>query len=201
MEAAVAEEEEALHQQQQQQQAEHASINNLPPAILHGVFSHLGPRDLCCVSCTCLLWRRLTRDKVSNSTWRHFYTQRWSVMPPAGADVCWQSKYGSKMKQVCVLQVSFSYPHMTRPLLYAHTVLEAFCWCCCLWQASEIHLRVQHASVLHPSQTTQQSFQVLLQLARCFEGAGSHASLQLLLHSLGSACNSSIHHCDAIADH
>ncbi|WIA30910.1 hypothetical protein OEZ86_000962 [Tetradesmus obliquus] len=46
-----------------------------------------------------MLWRRLTRDRVSNSTWKHFYTQRWSVSPPAGDEVCWQSKYGSKMKQ------------------------------------------------------------------------------------------------------
>ncbi|WIA11004.1 hypothetical protein OEZ85_011161 [Tetradesmus obliquus] len=46
-----------------------------------------------------MLWRRLTRDRVSNSTWKHFYTQRWSVSPPAGDEVCWQSRYGSKMKQ------------------------------------------------------------------------------------------------------
>lgn len=108
MDSAAAEDEEAVqrqHKQQQQQQTDHASINNLPPAILHGVFSHLGPQDLCCVSCTCMLWRRLTRDRVSNNTWKHFYTQRWSVSPPAGDEVCWQSKYGSKMKQVRLLIV------------------------------------------------------------------------------------------------
>eukprot|EP00882_Tetradesmus_deserticola_P033194 GHRQ01037894.1.p2 GENE.GHRQ01037894.1~~GHRQ01037894.1.p2 ORF type:complete len:111 (+),score=22.91 GHRQ01037894.1:12-344(+) len=108
MEITAAEEEEAVHrrqqqQQQQQQQAEQASINHLPPALLHGVFSYLGPKELCCVSCTCLLWRRLTRDRVSNSTWKHFYTQRWSVTPSTAEGVCWQSKYGSKMKQVGLL--------------------------------------------------------------------------------------------------
>jgi hypothetical protein len=156
MEAAVAGEEEALHQQQQQQQAEHASINNLPPAILHGVFSHLGPKNLCCVSCTCLLWRRLTRDRVSNSTWRHFYTQRWSVMPPAGDGVCWQSKYGSKMKQVCAYPIDtcvFDVLTWTCALLYAQSAGSSRLLLC-LWQILMTQLYVQHDSVPHPNLIT-----------------------------------------------
>lgn len=75
-------------------------VNNLPPAILHGIFGHLGPRDLCVVSATCQHWRALNQDKASREQWKQFYTSRWRVMGPNGEDVCWQTKYGSKMKQV-----------------------------------------------------------------------------------------------------
>lgn len=75
-------------------------INNLPPAILHGIFSHLGPRELCAVSATCALWRQLNQDKCANGVWKNFYTSRWRVLDASGEDVCWQTKYGSKMKQV-----------------------------------------------------------------------------------------------------
>lgn len=74
-------------------------INNLPPAILHGVFGHLGPRDLATVSTVCQLWRQLNGDSAANLQWRGFYTNRWRVLGPSGDDVCWQTKYGSKMKQ------------------------------------------------------------------------------------------------------
>lgn len=64
--------------------------------------------DLCNVSATCTCWSRLTRDKASNNTWKKFYTSRWRVTGAAGEDVCWQSKYGSKMKQVrmCIVLLS-----------------------------------------------------------------------------------------------
>jgi hypothetical protein len=41
-------------------------VNNLPTGILHGVFGHLGPRDLCAVTATCQLWRALNRDAAAN---------------------------------------------------------------------------------------------------------------------------------------
>jgi hypothetical protein len=76
-------------------------VNNLPPAILHGIFGHLGPRDLCVVSATCQLWRKLNQDKAANGVWKRFYTSRWRVLGCSSQeDVCWQTKYGSKMKQV-----------------------------------------------------------------------------------------------------
>ena len=75
-------------------------VNNLPPAILHGIFGHLGPRDLCVVSATCQLWRALNQDKGAREQWKQFYTSRWRVLGSSSHDVCWQSKYGSKMKQV-----------------------------------------------------------------------------------------------------
>lgn len=75
-------------------------INNLPTPILHGIFGHLGPRELCAVSATCALWRGLNQDLCSNAQWRQFYTSRWRVLDGSGEDVCWQTKYGSKMKQV-----------------------------------------------------------------------------------------------------
>lgn len=74
-------------------------VNN--PAILHGIFGHLGPRDLCVVSATCQLWRKLNQDKAANGVWKRFYTSRWRVLGCSSQeDVCWQTKYGSKMKQV-----------------------------------------------------------------------------------------------------
>jgi hypothetical protein len=75
-------------------------INNLPPAILHGIFGHLGPRELCAVSAVCSHWRQLNQDKAANGVWKKFYTSRWRVLGSSGEDVCWQTKYGSKMKQV-----------------------------------------------------------------------------------------------------
>jgi hypothetical protein len=80
-------------------------INSLPCSVLHGIFSHLGPRELCAVSATCAAWGALNRDKAANGVWRRFYTSRWAALGcggggPAGEEVCWQTKYGSKMKQV-----------------------------------------------------------------------------------------------------
>lgn len=75
-------------------------INNLPTPILHGIFGHLGPRELCAVSATCALWRGLNQDAAANAQWRQFFTSRWRVLDGSGEDVCWQTKYGSKMKQV-----------------------------------------------------------------------------------------------------
>lgn len=76
-----------------------AGINHLPPGILHWIFELLGPRDLARASGVCKLWRRLNRDKASNAQWRSFYTARWRVFG-APEDTCWQSLYGSKMKEV-----------------------------------------------------------------------------------------------------
>lgn len=56
--------------------------------------------DLCSVSATCVLWSKLTKDRASNKIWKRFYTSRWRVTEAPGDEVCWQSKYGSKMKQV-----------------------------------------------------------------------------------------------------
>lgn len=96
-------------------------LNNLPPAILHGVFGHLGPRDLCAVSATCQLWRTLNQDKAAREQWKQFYTSRWRVLGPGNEDVCWQTKYGSKMKQVreerCCWGDSL---HVTRNLAHHH---------------------------------------------------------------------------------
>lgn len=41
-------------------------LNNLPPAILHSIFSHLGPKDLCAVSATCQIWQQLNQDSAAN---------------------------------------------------------------------------------------------------------------------------------------
>lgn len=79
---------------------EQQHINNLPPGILHGIFGCLGPRELCVVSATCRLWRQLNQDKAAKGLWKTFYTSRWRVLGATGEDVCWQTKYGSKMKQV-----------------------------------------------------------------------------------------------------
>eukprot|EP00878_Enallax_costatus_P004696 GHUV01004944.1.p1 GENE.GHUV01004944.1~~GHUV01004944.1.p1 ORF type:complete len:937 (+),score=344.31 GHUV01004944.1:194-3004(+) len=85
--------------QEAEQEAEPANINSLPSSLLHAVFAHLGPKDLCSVSATCVLWSKLTKDRASNNVWKRFYTSRWRVTGTAGDEVCWQSKYGSKMKQ------------------------------------------------------------------------------------------------------
>lgn len=82
-------------------------INHLPPALLHSIFGHLGPRDLAAVSVVCQLWRDLNTDKAANKQWKQFYTSRWRVLGPSGEDVSWQTKYGSKMKQVTWHSLSY----------------------------------------------------------------------------------------------
>jgi len=79
-----------------------ASINQLPPPLLHNIFGLLGAKDLCCVSATCTLWRRLNRDATSNRIWKKFYAARWRLQAQesdAQAEACWQRRYGSKMMQ------------------------------------------------------------------------------------------------------
>lgn len=78
-----------------------SSINQLPSPILHNIFGLLGAKDLSCVSATCTLWRRLNRDATSNRIWKTFYTSRWRVSSESdgGSDMCWQTRYGSKMMQ------------------------------------------------------------------------------------------------------
>jgi len=65
-------------------------------------FSFLPARDLAACTAVCRVWCKLNRDKASNSLWKGFYTNRWRVTGTAADDVCWQSKYGSKMKQVSI---------------------------------------------------------------------------------------------------
>jgi hypothetical protein len=81
---------------------EAVSINSLPTGALHLIFSFLSARDLATCTAVCRVWRKLNRDKASNSLWKGFYTNRWRVTGTASNDVCWQGKYGRKMKQVSV---------------------------------------------------------------------------------------------------
>lgn len=78
------------------------TVNTLAQAhlFMHVHLMSFCTTDLCSVSATCLLWSKLTKDKASNNVWKRFYTSRWRVTGAAGEDICWQSKYGSKMKQV-----------------------------------------------------------------------------------------------------
>ena len=41
-------------------------INELPAGLLHAVFDFLPPKDLCSVSATCKLWRRLNQDAAAD---------------------------------------------------------------------------------------------------------------------------------------
>eukprot|EP00775_Hariotina_reticulata_P009993 gene9993-10148_t len=78
---------------------EAVSINSLPTGALHLILSFLSARDLAACTAVCRVWCKLNRDKASNSLWKGFYTNRWRVTGTTGDGVCWQSKYGSKMKQ------------------------------------------------------------------------------------------------------
>lgn len=41
-------------------------IQSIPAGLLHGIFDHLCPRDLCAVSATCKYWRQLNQDSAAN---------------------------------------------------------------------------------------------------------------------------------------
>ena len=41
-------------------------MNEVPDAVVHLVFDHLGPRDLCRASAVCQRWRALNRDAAAN---------------------------------------------------------------------------------------------------------------------------------------
>lgn len=96
------------------QEGHQLHINNLPSGILHAIFSHLGPKDLCRATATCGLWRELNRDAAANRAWRAFYAARWKLAhaprpalllgsshAAAAADgaqhAYWQRAYGRKM--------------------------------------------------------------------------------------------------------
>jgi hypothetical protein len=93
------------------------------------------------VSATCALWRGLNQDKAANGVWRQFYTSRWRALDGSGEDVCWQTKYGSKMKQVS-----------------RHTMVLAdgpgWCWGRTSWQLQLEEVRLQYLSPIsnnHPA--------------------------------------------------
>jgi hypothetical protein len=91
-----------MHNAQNAAADDDGSINQLPGGLLNHIFAFLGPVDLCRVTATCRLWRRLNRDRAANTTWRRFYCSRWHSALEAVNDVndvCWQSMYGSKMLQ------------------------------------------------------------------------------------------------------
>ena len=41
-------------------------MQEVPDAVIHMAFDHLGPRDLCRASAVCQRWRALNRDAAAN---------------------------------------------------------------------------------------------------------------------------------------
>ena len=94
------------------------SITGLPTGSMHQIFGCLPPKDLCCVSATCKHWRELSHDQASNTSWKHFYEQRWTTVRSQNTpSVCWQTEYGSKMRRVG----SWSHKRYQQDSLYGHS--------------------------------------------------------------------------------
>lgn len=70
----------------------------LPALVLHHVFDHLAPRDLCRASAVCRLWRDLNRDAAADRAWQGFYGELWPA-PDACPAPRWQAAFGAKMQQ------------------------------------------------------------------------------------------------------
>lgn len=81
------------------------SLSALPHCVLHRIFNHLSPRDLCRASAVCRLWRHLNRDVVGERRWERVYSARWPLKNPSSGR--WAELYADKVQQCTAFRGRF----------------------------------------------------------------------------------------------